>query len=447
MSEVEPTHEPDTDELDIEEPETAGQRNARYVRIALRTVIQIAVAIAIVFGGMQLAKKFKESGPEGPSWGGGGPPRNAMFVETLEVAATSEPIVIEASGTVVPAREIGLHPQVAGEIEMLSPSLEPGGLVAAGELLVELDDAEYRIAEDQAEAQRDIAEASRRLEEANQEVARAEYELFGSSLDDRAEDLMLREPQLAQAEASLESAEAALDRAQLDRRRTRIEAPFDAFVDSRTADVGSRVTPGSQIAWLIGTDRFWIEVSIPVDALRWIDVPGRDGTEGSVAHVYHDVAWGPDVYREARVVRLDPALEDGGRLARVLVEVEDPMALQPENADLPELFLNAWVRVEIVGESIDNTIAINRDHLRNGHEVWVLTADDTLDIREVEILFRRIDDVLVGDGLATGDQVITSELQAPVDGMTLRTRPPEGEGGPPGGRPGGPPGATGRPSQ
>jgi hypothetical protein len=51
--------------------------------------------------------------------------------------------------------------------------------------------------------------------------------------------------------------------------------------------------------------------------------------------------------------------------------------------------------------------------------VWVL-EDGVLAIREVTVAWRREHSVLVSDGLAEGDLLVTSALAAPVAGMPLR---------------------------
>jgi hypothetical protein len=51
-----------------------------------------------------------------------------------------------------------------------------------------------------------------------------------------------------------------------------------------------------------------------------------------------------------------------------------------------------------------------------------MTGDGKLEIRPVEIAWRRPADVLVTAGLEAGDKLVTSTIPAPVAGMTLRAR-------------------------
>jgi transketolase C-terminal domain/subunit len=58
--------------------------------------------------------------------------------------------------------------------------------------------------------------------------------------------------------------------------------------------------------------------------------------------------------------------------------------------------------------------------LRNANKVYVINDEDRLEIRTVEVLSTSEDIVLVSNGLAVGDKVVTSTIPAAVDGMEVR---------------------------
>ncbi|HUT32628.1 MAG TPA: efflux RND transporter periplasmic adaptor subunit [Planctomycetota bacterium] len=307
------------------------------------------------------------------------------------------------------------------------------------------------------------AEAALRIEEGQQAVARREYELLGKTLGEKDRDLVLREPQLrtaqanceaaraakrvaeaarkaaiaakASAEAMSRSAQAAIEAAEaaktaadvavrkagLDLARTTLRAPFNAVVEAESVDLGSQVSPQTPLATLVGTDEYWVEVSVPVDQLRWLRVPRSSKEEGSPVRVYNEAAWGPDACRAGAVVRLASALEPEGRMARLLVSVPDPLGLKDATQRLPELLIGSYARVEIDGMELENVVPIERDLVHEGDQVWVMTPEGKLDIREVQIAFRGRDTLLISGGLKTGDKVVTTGLAAPVAGTPLRT--------------------------
>ena len=80
---------------------------------------------------------------------------------------------------------------------------------------------------------------------------------------------------LAIAEADVTAARAALEKSRLDLSRTTLTAPFDCVVTSENVDLGALVTPQTQLATLVGTDEYWVRVTIPVSQLRWIHIPSQ----------------------------------------------------------------------------------------------------------------------------------------------------------------------------
>jgi hypothetical protein len=67
-----------------------------------------------------------------------------------------------------------------------------------------------------------------------------------------------------------------------------------------------------------------------------------------------------------------------------------------------------------------DVFSIPRLALHDGNQVWILTQNGTLDIRNVEIIWSEHDDVFVRRQLKNGERLIISHLAAPVQGMHLR---------------------------
>jgi hypothetical protein len=144
--------------------------------------------------------------------------------------------------------------------------------------------------------------------------------------------------------------------------------------------------------------------------------------EPSPAHITDRRAWGDHAHRRGRVARLIGRLEEGTRLARVLVAVEDPLANDAPTGT-PRLILDAFVDVEITGRTVDNAVVIDRNLVRENDTVWIMNDEDRLETREVSIAFRGRRHAYVTAGINDGDRVIRTNLQAPIDGMLLRQEP------------------------
>lgn len=107
-------------------------------------------------------------------------------------------------------------------------------------------------------------------------------------------------------------------------------------------------------------------------------------------------------------------------MARLLVEVKDPLDLQAKDGRRPPLLIGEYVRVLIEGADLPDVFRIPRYALRNDSQVWIMDQEATLSIRPVETIWRDEDFVFVRDGLQVEDRLIISALAAPVDGMQLR---------------------------
>jgi RND family efflux transporter MFP subunit len=347
------------------------------------------------------------------------PARQARLVEVVDVVPRDSRLSIEAWGTVLAARQVTLQSQVAGEVQSTGAAFEPGARVAAGELLLQIDPMDYQLAIRQRRADLTKAKAELALEEGKGKVAVQEFALLSRETEPSQAQrrLMLREPQRETARATVAAAEAALAAAELDLARTRIEAPFNAMILQREVNIGTRVSNGASLVTLIDTDTFWVELAVPAAALRWFKLPAGSET-GAVVRLYQERIWGEGHYREGSIIRVRGDLDQKGRMARLLVAVDDPLALA--DGELP-LLLGAFIRAEIAGSELQDALSLDRAWLRDNNTLWVMDRDHKLAIRRPPLVYSGVNEVYVRDGLEAGDRIITSELAVAVEGMPLRT--------------------------
>lgn len=348
------------------------------------------------------------------------PETRATLVEVVRVAPAPVRVIVHAMGTVVPAREIQMAARVAGQVREVAPEFVPGGRFKSGDRMLVVDKKDYELAVAQQEGNLTRAEAEITLERGQQAVSRREFELLGGGATEEELELLLRRPQQASKKAAADTARAALEKARVDLDRATVTAPFNAMVLDRRTDLGAYVSPGAPLAALVGTDEYWVEVSVPAGELAWIKIPAGPGGEGSRVRVYHEAAWGGGAHREGTVVRLLPGLEPQGRMARLLVSVPDPLGLDAGEAAGRPLLLDAFVRVEMEGEETPPAVRVPRTALHEGGRVWVMLPDGTLDILGTEIAWGGENEVFVTAGLAEGDLLVLSEIGGPVPGMPLR---------------------------
>ncbi len=363
-------------------------------------------------------------------------PETAVLVWTMRAAKGREVITVRGMGTVIPARKVVLQAEVSGRVIEQVPELVPGGRLAAGETVLRIDPRDYRFALAQKQAQLEKARLDLAVEEGRRRVALKEWESLKKGMKGASPDkaLVLREPYIRNARAALEAASSGVEKARLDLERTNVKAPFNALVLSENTEVGQLVTPQTQLAVLAGTDTFWVQTALPVESLRWIEFPPPGKDTGPSAKVIQLLGEGKRILREGKVLRLLGDLEAQGRMARVLVAVEDPLLLHGsgEGERLP-LLLGSYVRVEIRGKEVDGVFVLPRTALHDGDKVWVMGEDDRLEIRPVSVLFRERKRVLIDGGLREGERIVVSPIPIPAPGLKLKTQVEPTPAQPPGG--------------
>lgn len=341
--------------------------------------------------------------------------KSAALVETMTVKRGTFSPTLRVLGTVQAAQEIVLSPRVSGQVVEVSPQFLPGGRVRKGDLLLRIDPADYENALSIQESELEQTEASLKIEEGRQSLAQKELRLLEGTIDDTNRELVLRAPQIASIRAEVNAAKAAVERAKLDLARSSVFAPFDAQVISRSVNVGSQVSPGDDLARLVGIDEYWVSAALPVRSLRWVQFATSEQPGSNVTLLNPD-AWPLGTQKQARVARMIGTVDERTRLAQVLVTVPDPLG---ETSDTPPLILQSLIEVQIEGRAMEDVVRLDRRYVREGDTVWVM-QEGQLQIRDTEVLFRDAEYAYIGEGLQSGDEVVTTTLATVAEGVGLR---------------------------
>lgn len=342
------------------------------------------------------------------------------LVSVFKVKKEDRQVIVKGTGTVKPEEEISVIPQVSGKIAYVSPSFVNGGFFKRGELLFKIEDIDYILALEQADAARAKAEYEMQNIESYARVARIEWERLKRKDETEPNPLVLYEPQLRQAKASLASAMAAVEQAKLDLERTRIRAPFNSIVRDESVDLGQYVTAGSRVAVLFGTDTAEIMVPLSLEELGWIDIPSvKNGKKGSLASV--QVRIGGEIHKwEGKVTRSLGEVDTKTRMMQIIVAVDDPYGIKKGNDSRPELAVGSFVDVHIKGRLLRDVFSIPRTAFRENSTVWVMDETNKLRVKKVNPLRIEREEVLINEGLDDGDLIVMTTLSGAADGMKLR---------------------------
>lgn len=284
----------------------------------------------------------------------------APDVGVIQVVSETHTVNVEAFGAAKSRYQMTLTAQVSGQVSELDTAFESGRIVSKGDLLLTLEDSDYRAA--LASARNDLASAQVELLEAEREAEQARAEWQGSGMTGEPDSpLVLHEPQVEQARAAVANAEAAVASAEKDLAQTRVRAPFDALIVSRTVSAGSYLQAGNDIAELYSTDR--VEISLPVSKLDWQRLPDIDVLDqGHWPVTLNSVETGQQWH--GYIQRTELHLDETTRQQSVIAAVDRPL----ENTNM--LAPGTFLRAEIKGRELSDLWRLPSSSLSQRGEIW-----------------------------------------------------------------------------
>lgn len=315
------------------------------------------------------------------------------------VKVTTQPVqlqgndrVFEAVGTGRARLSIEVYPGVSDEVTEVRFKAEDK--VEKGDVLVQLDDREERLA-----------------------VRLAEVELKDArSLLDRYERAVQRggvpQSEVDAARADFDSAEVALEQAQLDLAEHQIKAPFTGHVGLSDIDPGDRVNPDTRITSLDDRGILHVDFEIP-EALSGALVEEANQTVTATTPAY------PDRTFSGRVTTRESRVDPERRTLRVRADIENP-------DDLLRPGMSFTTRWEIEGKKYPAVPGISLQWGREGSYVWIV-RDGVAKKVAVRVVARTGGQVLLEADLEEGDAVVVEGVQRLRDGLEVEVlgRPDE----------------------
>lgn len=351
--------------------------------------------------------------------------RAPAFVPPLVRVVTARPepvrVDVNASGTVEARTSVVVSSQVAGRVREVSQALRAGGFFAAGETLVAIEREDFEFALVQRKAELARAEVQLVREQAEAEAALRAWRQVEGEREPSA--LVAREPQLAEARALVASAQAQVKQAELNLARTAISLPFTGRVRKAMVDVGQYVMIGQALAEAYATDVAEVRLPIPAEDLAFLELPMLHEGD-SKPHGRAEVTLAADFAGRRHewhgvIERTEGEIDRRTRQLTAVGRVESPYAAGGKE-DRPPLKVGMFVQATIIGRTFEDVVTLPRSALRPGDVVMVLDKEDRLQFRTVSLLRSTRTNVLVRSGLAAGERVCISPLEAPVEGMVVR---------------------------
>jgi multidrug efflux pump subunit AcrA (membrane-fusion protein) len=359
------------------------------------------------------------------------------------------PRFFEATGSLAGDEQTDVAPSIAGKVVAVGVDL--GSYVRRGQMLLKLDDVDFKLRVDQAQAQLDQAKAE--LKEAEEKVgirpgqpfdpnrvpevanARVALELAEKNLR-RAEKLIesgdvsrsyydeqkakrdqLKEQyEVALSEARQHFASVGNSRAQVSNAESQLAlarsnlsyatlfSPIDGFVAERNADLGEYVSPTTKVASIVKINPLRIRIDIPEQAIPEVQV----GQAVSIT----TSAW-PDKNFSGRIARLSPNVSATSRTLTVEAEIQNPGgALKPgQFATVKILQTRAEPAVLVPARAVHTEAGVSRLFVvKDGHAQQRIVQPGQTEGDLVEIK----------SGVVAEEQVATSNVEKLSDGLAVR---------------------------
>ncbi len=442
-----------------------------------RAVVPIALVVAAVTG-------FLIWGKPPASETAAPPPSPAVAVITEEARAYNEPIQIVVDGVAQPHRHISLAAEVSGRVKYKNPRLNDGNFIAAGDVLYEIDSADYqsalnRIQQELLQAENALKEwevdrenalaqiglAERDLEFARNEVERVRSLLSKNAASEQEMEQSFRvevaaqvavqnlrnqikalDARRARTDAALELQKVALEQAERNLARTKITAPVDCIVVTDDCEEGGYIQSGKVVAIINDVDRAEVGCQLELSDLYWLwkarspeELVGGSMQPGQVYDVppipvivefpFHDrlCRWQGTVSRFGGT-----GIDLSTRTIPCRVLVENPLKSEVFTLDgqpvsdivPPPLATGMFVSVKIAVDPQEPLVSVPANAVRSGGVCWLM-RDGKLKIQPVKLARRTKDKVLLhveSEGIQPGDQIIVSPLAVAEDGMAVQAQ-------------------------
>ncbi len=369
-------------------------------------IIKYLLPIAMIVIAVLVAKVVVENPPKAKPQAK--PDHTALMVDAIHIKPSEYQVNIESYGTIQPVMESAIIPEVSGKIISVSPEFEDGGKVNQGEIVVEIDPADYAIAIKTAAANLTQARATLSEEKARSQEAVKDWKRLGRSGD--PSNLVARIPQLSAARAKVISAQAQLEKTNLDLERTKIRAPYPGRIRNKKAGLGQFVSKGTVLAELFSSETFKLRLPLTQSDLKWLSIP-KDATEtGSI--VIFTVGDEQQQSFAGRIKRSEGVLDPQTRQLFVTAIVQ---------ADKANTFLaiGQFLKANILGKRFEQVYKIPSGLIDDNDQV-IIVKDGKLKKKAVNIVWRNEQISIVDSGITKEDWLLTTLVGEQIKKLEVR---------------------------
>ena len=320
--------------------------------------------------------------------------------DVVAVAARPLAVHLPLSGSLVPVSQATVKSKVSGVVQ--ESGLREGMAVGAGQVLARIDQADPRARMTQQQAMLDEAQARLAMAQKNENNSRAL--LVQKYISQTAYDTNANAVDLARA--SVKAAAAQVELARIALADSVIRAPMDGIVSKRHVQAGEKVAPDMAVYTIVNLAELTLEAQVPTS-----DIPR--------IKVGQDVAFRVDGFTgrtfAGKVARVNPTTEAGSRAMLVYISVPNG-----DGALRGGMFAKGSIITERTAALPQVPVAAV--HEENGRATVYKVSAGKVVAQPVTLGLRNEDEGMaaVTDGLAGGEHVIVSKLEAVKPGASVK---------------------------
>ena len=344
---------------------------------------------------------------------------SALPVKVVPVKRGDLVMRLESPGEAYTERNIVLKTEVTGTIKTLNA--KEGKHVRAGEVLVEIDDQEYRLKWERSEALRlkylsDLlldkqfappskemdAASAERIRKAEQDFSKA-ASLYGQGMISREEfekakrsyESLLIESGVKQEEVmaavkGLTQAEIDAKIAQLELDRTKIRAPFAGIISDIKVSPQENISAGRELFTLVDINRIKVQARVLESEIGKMKV----GYEAALQFSAY-----PGKIFKGHVEAVSPIINPEDRTCAVHIAVDNPQE---------EIKPGMHAEVEIAADIYKDRLLVPQESVlvRGGRKLVFVVEEGLAKWRYIEVGLENKDSAEVLDGVKEGEMVI-----------------------------------------
>lgn len=389
----------------------------------------------------------------------------ARIVETIPLELRASAPLAIGFGKVEPKVEWKAIAEVSGRVVYRNPMLQKGQVLQAGTEVIRIDPLDYELKLVQAQADLKSAQTSlaklsqeeanlkqtlkiekNRLAIANKELERKQNLrkkglTSQSDVDQQTQSalsqrkivldienqigLMPDEKRVAQALVKVNGSK--VEEAQRSLEKTIITLPYDLRIAEVDIEQDQVVNQQQTMIVAHGINTMEVEAQLSIHDMHTLasslgeferDASGIPKPDTSFINARIELNSGNVTATwPAKVSRISETVDPNQATAGVILEItQDYGDLNPASA--PPLVNGMFVRAYIEGQANPNWVIPER--ALHGNKVYLLNDLNQLDIRPVEVLYRRDNQVIIDGDFEQGEKLILNDLLPAIEGMQLK---------------------------